>query len=64
MQKKYRVFDRKDNFQQSYDAALEGGFSWARDCAKNIGGYVKEYTFEDFSTDQEGKVILDFRQPK
>lgn len=33
---KYRVFDKKNNFHQSYDGALKGAEQWARDCAKKI----------------------------
>lgn len=39
---RYRVFDSKGNYHQSYSSQLDGAFSWARDCAKRVGGYVQE----------------------
>jgi hypothetical protein len=44
---KYRVFDSKDNYQQTYSAKLNGAFSWARDCAKRVNGYVVEIQLEN-----------------
>lgn len=61
---KYRVFDQKNNFHQVFDSVLQGAFSWARDCAKHVGGYVKEYTDQQFADDEEGQVVVDYRAPK
>jgi hypothetical protein len=61
---KYRVFDKKNQFHQSYDGILSGALGWATDCAKKIGGYVLAYESEDF---QNGKVfnrIADFTEIK
>lgn len=54
---KYRVFDAKGNFQQSYSNKLKGGYSWARDCAKRVNGYIVEVT-----ASSSDKIILDLRQ--
>jgi hypothetical protein len=57
---RYRVFDSKDNFQQSYSNQLADGYKWARDCAKRVGGYVVEFLVED-GKETESKVIFDLR---
>jgi hypothetical protein len=62
---KYRVFDHKNNFHQSYDSQLEGSFKWAENCAKRINGYVLEYTHEEFNNARSSGVkVLDFQLNK
>jgi hypothetical protein len=46
-EKKYRVFDRKDKYQQTYSPELEGGLDWAIQCAAHTQGRVDEVTFEN-----------------
>lgn len=43
---KYRVFDHKDGYQQTYSAQLEGAFTWAKSCANRVNGYVMEISFD------------------
>ena len=38
----YRVYTRKGHFHHCYSAALEGALGWAIDCAKVVGGSVRE----------------------
>jgi hypothetical protein len=57
---KYRVFDKKNNFHQSYDGALKGAEQWARDCAKKIGGYVFQYSEFDFANGTNPFKLYDF----
>jgi hypothetical protein len=54
---KYRVYDQKNYFQQTYDASLKGAFSWARDCAKRVNGYVLEVVIEDGKELKSEKVL-------
>lgn len=58
---KYRVYDQKGHFQQTYSAQLDGAFSWARDCAKRVNGYVLEVSLED-GAETETKTVLDLRK--
>jgi hypothetical protein len=58
---KYRVFDNKGSFVQTYDSSLAGALAWARDCARHIGGTLIEYSEKEFSEGSEGSVVLDFR---
>lgn len=60
MPSKYRVFDKKNNFHQSYDGILQGAEGWAKDCAKKIGGYVLEYAHSDFANGKNYSKIYDF----
>jgi hypothetical protein len=57
---KYRVFDKKNNFNQSYDGFLQDGEQWAKDCAKKIGGYVLKYSAADFATSANPFKLYDF----
>ena len=57
---KYRVFDSKGNYQQSYSAELKGAINWASDCAKRVNGYVVEILFNGASEVSQ-KVIYDLR---
>lgn len=57
---KYRVFDGKDNYQQSYSSELNGANNWARDCARRVNGYVKEIVVSN-GADISEKVIFDTR---
>lgn len=41
-QTKYRVFDKKGRYQQTYDAVLDGAKDWAVTCAKRTQGKVME----------------------
>lgn len=59
-EKKYRVFDSKGNYQQSYSGQLAGGYGWARDCAKRVGGYIVEHCLED-GKETSSSVIFDLR---
>lgn len=54
---KYRVFDRHDRFQQSYDAVLEGALDWAIACAKYTKGRVMEITFKNGKEISEKQVF-------
>lgn len=58
---KYRVYDQKGNFQQSYSDQLAGGFSYARDCAKRVGGYVLKVDFND-GTEVNSEKVLDLNK--
>jgi hypothetical protein len=59
----YRVYDARNNYQQSYSASLTNSYSWARDCAKRVGGYVMEVLKEEKENEESPapKVIFDFR---
>jgi hypothetical protein len=57
---KYRVFDKKNNFHQSYDGILQGAEQWAKDCAKKIGGYVFQYSDADFGNGTNPFKLYDF----
>jgi hypothetical protein len=62
---RYRVFDHKNNFHQSYDSALNGAFAWAHACAKRIHGYVMEYNGDEFyGNSNAGRKIIDFTAEK
>ena len=47
----YRVYTRKGQFHHCYSALLEGALGWAIDCAKVVGGSVKEVTPEGVETE-------------
>lgn len=57
---KYRVFDKKNNLHQVYDDALQGAEQWAKNCAKQIGGYVLRYAFYDFESGENPFKLYDF----
>jgi hypothetical protein len=57
---KYRVYDAKGNYQQSYSDKLKGSSSWAVDCAKRVNGYVVEILLEK-EKELSQKVIFDLR---
>ena len=42
MNKQYRVYTKRGEYHHAYNASLEGALSWAIDCAKTVGGSVKE----------------------
>ena len=63
-QTKYRVFDHKNNFHQSYDASLQGALGWALDCAKRVHGYILQYDGDDFDAVDSGRKIVDFTAEK
>ncbi len=44
---KYRVFDRKDKYQQTYSPELDGSLEWAIQCANHTQGRVEEVTLEN-----------------
>lgn len=50
---KYRVFDYKNNFQQSYSAQLKDSLEWAIQCAKRTNGRVEKITTEDGNESSE-----------
>ncbi|MEN9513243.1 MAG: hypothetical protein RJB16_1003 [Bacteroidota bacterium] len=54
----YRVYDNKNNYQQSYSAKLDKAFNWARDCANRTNGKVHEVTLED-GKEVSSKIIYD-----
>ena len=39
---KYNVYTRKGEYHHGYSPRLEGSLMWAIDCAKSVGGSVKE----------------------
>lgn len=43
----YRVFDDRNNYQQSYSAQLKKSFDWAKDCANRTNGVIHEVILED-----------------
>lgn len=55
---KYRVFDQKHGYQQTYSARLDEAFSWAKSCAKRVNGYVLEIQFENGKAVSE-KLVFD-----
>lgn len=57
---KYRVYDSKGNFQQSYSNQLSSGYAWAKDCAKRMAGYIVEYSLTDGKEVSNG-VVFDLR---
>jgi septation ring formation regulator EzrA len=62
---KYRVFDKKNNFHQSYDEALQGAEQFAKDCARQIKGFVLKYSESDFFKSENPFKLYDFTdQPK
>ena len=42
MNKQYKVYTRGGEYHHGYNASLEGALLWAIDCAKTIGGSVRE----------------------
>lgn len=58
---KYRVYDPKGNYQQSYSGNLDGGYNWARDCAKRVGGYVMKYVLTSDNQPVSEELIIDLR---
>jgi len=56
----YRVFDKKDKYQQSYSPKLKGGKDWAVDCATILKGYVKEDILDENGVTQKSEVIFKF----
>ncbi len=54
----YRVYDNKNNYQQSYSAQLVKSFDWARDCANRTNGTVHEVTLEH-GKEISSKVLYD-----
>ena len=54
----YRVYDNKNNYQQSYSAQLDKSFDWARDCANRTNGTVHEVTLEQ-GKETSSKVLYD-----
>lgn len=57
---KYRVFDKKNNFHQSYDEAMQGSEQFAKDCARQIKGYVLKYSESDFFKKENPFRLYDF----
>jgi hypothetical protein len=57
---RYRVYDHRGNYQQSYSNELSGGFGWAKDCAKRTIGYVVEHVLKD-GKEVSSEVIFDVR---
>lgn len=57
---KYRVFDKKNNFHQSYDEAMQGSEQFAKDCARQIKGYVLKYSESDFFKSENPFKLYDF----
>lgn len=57
---KYRVFDKKNNFHQSYDEAMQGAEQFAKDCARQIKGYVLKYSESDFPQKENPFRLYDF----
>jgi hypothetical protein len=57
---KYRVFDAKNNYQQTYSDKLKGSVNWASDCAKRVNGYVVEVLLEN-EKEVSQKIIFDLR---
>jgi len=58
---KYRVYDSKGNYQQSYSGNLDGGYNWARDCAKRVGGYAVKYESSIDKQQALEELVIDFR---
>jgi hypothetical protein len=58
---KYRVYDQKGNFQQSYSDQLPAGFSYARDCAKRVGGYILKVDL-DAGKEVNSEKVLDLNK--
>ena len=42
MTKQYKVYNKRGEYHHAYNASLQGSLSWAIDCAKSVGGSVKE----------------------
>lgn len=57
---RYRVYDSRGNYQQSYSNELSGGFGWAKDCAKRTNGYVMEHLLEN-DKEVSSEIVFDFR---
>jgi hypothetical protein len=58
---KYRVYDSKSNYQQSYSSQLNGGYSWAKDCARRVAGYIVEHRIGEDGNDISSSIVLDLR---
>jgi len=46
----YRVYNHKEDYQQSYDARLKESLDWAIDCAKKTNGKVFSCKIENGET--------------
>ena len=42
MNKQYRVYNKRGEYHHGYNGSLKGALSWAIDCAKRVGGSVRE----------------------
>jgi hypothetical protein len=54
----YRVYDHKNNYQQSYSAQLDKAFNWAVDCANRTNGRIEEVILEN-GKEVSSKTIYD-----
>jgi hypothetical protein len=43
----YRVYDSKNNYQQSYNSFFEDALKWAKSCANRVGGRVDQIEIKD-----------------
>lgn len=58
---KYRVYDSRGSYQQSYNGQLDGGYSWAKDCARRVAGYIVEHRIGEDGNDISSSIVLDLR---
>lgn len=58
LNKIYRVFDKKDKYQQSYSAKLKNCKEWAIDCATLVKGYVREDLLDSNGETKESKLLF------
>jgi hypothetical protein len=43
----YRVYDSKNNYQQSYNSFFEDALKWAKACANRVSGRVDQIEIKD-----------------
>lgn len=53
----YRVFDRKDKYQQSYSPKLQDSYSWAVSCADLVKGFVRKDVLNDKGLTESSAVV-------
>jgi hypothetical protein len=52
----YRVYNDKEDYQQSYDSRLKDSLEWAIDCAKRTNGKVFCCELKDGNTSNKKQV--------
>lgn len=53
----YRVFDKKNKYQQSYCPKLEDAYSWAVSCADITKGFVRKDILSEKGLTESSTVV-------